>query len=154
MTRQGPRMQQIADWLEKLGMAEYAKAFAENRIDVSVLPELTDLDLEKIGVVLARRSAQNPARKPRAWGYGPIRPRACFSRAEAPRHRRTPPGHGDVLGPCRLHGARHPHGPRGLTRGHFGLPKMRRRDGRSLRRLRREVHGRRRPGLLWLSAGA
>jgi class 3 adenylate cyclase len=55
MTRQGPRMQQIADWLEKLGMAEYAKAFAENRIDVSVLPELTDLDLEKIGVVLGDR---------------------------------------------------------------------------------------------------
>ena len=48
-------MLQIADWLGKLGMAEYAKAFAENRIDVSVLPELTDLDLEKIGVVLGDR---------------------------------------------------------------------------------------------------
>jgi class 3 adenylate cyclase/predicted ATPase len=36
-------------------MAEYAKAFAENRIDVSVLPELTDVDLEKIGVVLGDR---------------------------------------------------------------------------------------------------
>jgi hypothetical protein len=32
-------------------MSEYAQRFAENRIDVSVLPELTDLDLEKIGVV-------------------------------------------------------------------------------------------------------
>jgi class 3 adenylate cyclase/predicted ATPase len=45
----------MSDWLEKLGMAEYAKAFAENRIDVSVLPELTDLDLEKVGVVLGDR---------------------------------------------------------------------------------------------------
>jgi hypothetical protein len=35
-------MQQIADWLEKLGMSEYAERFAENRIDLSVLPELTD----------------------------------------------------------------------------------------------------------------
>jgi hypothetical protein len=35
-------MQQIADWLEELGMSEYAKCFAENRIDFSVLPELTD----------------------------------------------------------------------------------------------------------------
>jgi hypothetical protein len=26
-------MQQIADWLEKLGMSEYAQRFAENRID-------------------------------------------------------------------------------------------------------------------------
>ena len=30
-------MQQIADWLEKLGMSEYAQRFAENDIDVSVL---------------------------------------------------------------------------------------------------------------------
>jgi hypothetical protein len=33
-------MQQIADWLEKLGMSEYADRFVENRIDVSVLSEL------------------------------------------------------------------------------------------------------------------
>jgi hypothetical protein len=26
-------MQQIGDWLEKLGMSEYAERFAENRID-------------------------------------------------------------------------------------------------------------------------
>jgi hypothetical protein len=30
-------MQQIGDWLEKLGMSEYAERFAENRIDLSVL---------------------------------------------------------------------------------------------------------------------
>ena len=29
-------MQQIADWLEKLGMSEYAERFAENRRRVSV----------------------------------------------------------------------------------------------------------------------
>ena len=38
--------QQIADWLEKLGMSEYAERFAENDIDVSVLPHLTDQDLK------------------------------------------------------------------------------------------------------------
>src|SRR6516165_4217048 len=48
-------MQQIADWLEKLGMSEYAQRFAENRIDFSVLPDLTDQDLEKMGVVLGDR---------------------------------------------------------------------------------------------------
>jgi SAM domain (Sterile alpha motif) len=48
-------MQQIADWLKKLGMSEYAKRFAENRIDLSVLPDLTDQDLEKLGVVLGDR---------------------------------------------------------------------------------------------------
>ena len=48
-------MQQIADWLEKLGMSEYAQCFAENRIDFSVLPDLTDQDLEKLGVLLGDR---------------------------------------------------------------------------------------------------
>jgi class 3 adenylate cyclase/predicted ATPase len=48
-------MQRIADWLEKLGMSEYAERFAENRIDFSVLPDLTDQDLEKLGVVLGDR---------------------------------------------------------------------------------------------------
>jgi class 3 adenylate cyclase/tRNA A37 threonylcarbamoyladenosine biosynthesis protein TsaE len=48
-------MQQVAEWLEKLGMSEYAQRFAENRIDFSVLPDLTDHDLEKLGVVLGDR---------------------------------------------------------------------------------------------------
>jgi class 3 adenylate cyclase/tetratricopeptide (TPR) repeat protein len=48
-------MQQIADWLEKLGMSEYAQRFAENRIDFSVLCELTDQDLKDLGVVLGDR---------------------------------------------------------------------------------------------------
>ena len=48
-------MQQIADWLEKLGMSEYAQRFAENGIDVSVLPHLTDQDLKDIGVLLGHR---------------------------------------------------------------------------------------------------
>jgi hypothetical protein len=29
-------MQQIADWLRKLGMSEYTQRFAENRIDLSL----------------------------------------------------------------------------------------------------------------------
>jgi len=48
-------MQQIADWLKKLGMSEYAQRFADNDIDVSVLRYLTDQDLEKIGVSLGHR---------------------------------------------------------------------------------------------------
>ena len=55
-------MQQIADWLEKLGMSEYAQRFAENEIDVSVLRHLTDQDLKEIGVV-ARASAKDAARR-------------------------------------------------------------------------------------------
>src|ERR1700758_3840659 len=43
-------MQQIADWLEKLGLSEYAQRFAENDIDFMILGDLTDQDLEKIGI--------------------------------------------------------------------------------------------------------
>ena len=58
-------MQQIADWLEKLGMSEYAQCFAENKIDVSVLRHLTDQDLKDIGVLLGHRRTLAPARTAR-----------------------------------------------------------------------------------------
>jgi class 3 adenylate cyclase/tetratricopeptide (TPR) repeat protein len=48
-------MQQVTDWLDKLGMAEYAQRFAENRIDLSVLPHLTDQHLRELGVALGDR---------------------------------------------------------------------------------------------------
>ena len=48
-------MQQIADWLEKLGMSEYAGRFVESDIDTSVLPDLTDQDLKELGVSLGHR---------------------------------------------------------------------------------------------------
>jgi len=48
-------MQQIADWLDTLGLIQYAQRFAENDIDPSVLRDLTDYDLEKIGVSLGHR---------------------------------------------------------------------------------------------------
>src|SRR5215813_11142080 len=43
-------MQQIADWLEKLGMSEYAQRFADNDIDFSILGDLTDQHLKDLGV--------------------------------------------------------------------------------------------------------
>jgi hypothetical protein len=48
-------MQPIAAWLEKLGMSEYAQRFAENDIDISVLPHLTDQDFKELGVSLGHR---------------------------------------------------------------------------------------------------
>ena len=48
-------MQQISDWLEKLDMSELPQRFAENRIDLAVLPDLTDRDLKDLGVILGDR---------------------------------------------------------------------------------------------------
>jgi class 3 adenylate cyclase/predicted ATPase len=46
---------QIADWLGKLDLSQYAQLFTENEIDVSVLPHLTDQDLKDMGVPLGHR---------------------------------------------------------------------------------------------------
>ncbi len=43
-------MQQIADWLRKLGLGQYAQRFAENDINFAILADLTDQDLKEIGV--------------------------------------------------------------------------------------------------------
>jgi class 3 adenylate cyclase/predicted ATPase len=75
-------MQQIADWLEKLGMSEYSQRFAENGINFPALRHLTDQDLKDIGVLLGHRrimlaaiaelggaaatTPEHPAREPKA----------------------------------------------------------------------------------------
>src|SRR5690242_3689950 len=48
-------MQHIAEWLEGIGLPEYSLRFAENGIDISVLPHLTDQDLKDLGVLLRHR---------------------------------------------------------------------------------------------------
>ena len=50
-----PATKEISDWLEKLGMSEYAERFAENDIDTAVLRHLSDQDLKELGVSLGHR---------------------------------------------------------------------------------------------------
>src|SRR6202051_5003121 len=45
----------VGDWLRSLGLGQHEALFRENEIDAEVLPELTDGDLEKIGVQLGHR---------------------------------------------------------------------------------------------------
>ncbi|HXW29714.1 MAG TPA: adenylate/guanylate cyclase domain-containing protein, partial [Xanthobacteraceae bacterium] len=40
----------VRAWLEALGLGQYARAFAENDIDFTVLSQLTDTDLKELGV--------------------------------------------------------------------------------------------------------
>jgi class 3 adenylate cyclase len=47
--------QRIADWLEKLGMSEYTGRFVENKIDISVLSDLTEQHLKDLRIVLGDR---------------------------------------------------------------------------------------------------
>jgi hypothetical protein len=48
-------MQQITEWLARVGLGQYAQVFDDNGIDFSVLPDLTDQDSEKLGVLLGHR---------------------------------------------------------------------------------------------------
>src|SRR6476469_3717429 len=68
-------MQQVADWLEKLGLGQYAQRFAENDIDFALLTKLNDTDLKELGVTslghrkrlleaIAERTAATPSPAP------------------------------------------------------------------------------------------
>jgi len=45
----------VGEWLRSLGLGQYEAVFRDNEIDAEVLPELTDADLDKLGVVLGHR---------------------------------------------------------------------------------------------------
>jgi class 3 adenylate cyclase len=76
-------MQQIADWLKKLGMSEYAERFAEERIEIDVLSELTDQDLERLGIPLGHRRRMLKAIREHG-GSAPVTPQAVTAAPTAP----------------------------------------------------------------------
>ena len=45
----------IGSWLRGLGLGQYEALFRENEIDADVLSDLTELDLEKLGLPLGHR---------------------------------------------------------------------------------------------------
>ncbi|ANK85643.1 MULTISPECIES: AAA family ATPase [unclassified Rhizobium] len=45
----------VADWLQGLGLERYEQAFRDNAIDAEVVSELTDADLQQLGVLLGHR---------------------------------------------------------------------------------------------------
>ena len=48
-------MQTVRQWLEHLGLTQYAGVFAENDVDLEALRLLAESDLEKLGVSLGHR---------------------------------------------------------------------------------------------------
>jgi hypothetical protein len=67
-------MQQIADWLGKLGMSEYAQRFAENDIDFAILRDLTD-QVKLLATCRNRRIVGVESANYPALGYQKIFPR-------------------------------------------------------------------------------
>jgi class 3 adenylate cyclase/predicted ATPase len=48
-------MPDITAWLGEIGLGQYVKAFLENDIDLEIISELTEADLEKLGLSLGHR---------------------------------------------------------------------------------------------------
>ena len=77
---------EVGEWLRKVGLGRYEPAFVENAIGFDVLPELTDDDLAKLGMVLGDRKRFVKARAEEFSGAGAV--------SEA----KEPPGEHSALG--------------------------------------------------------
>ena len=77
----------LVEWLASLGLSEYAGRFAENRIDLAVLRDLTDQDLKDLGVVLGDRRKCS------------VRSRSLPKLPRPRRHPGRPPSHGHLMPP-------------------------------------------------------
>jgi class 3 adenylate cyclase/predicted ATPase len=77
---------EIGVWLSSLGLERYEPAFRDNAIDAGVLPELTEADLEKLGVLLGHRKRM--LRAIAELGTAPLRAAPAPERATDPAERR------------------------------------------------------------------
>ena len=99
--------QQVAEWLETLGLGQYAQHFAENDITFAILSDLTDQDLKNLE--LPRSVTGVSYCEPSQWTKRVPEPISCASVAQ--RYRRAPPGHGDVLVTSSVDRTFGPYGP-------------------------------------------
>jgi len=121
----------VGGWLRSLGLKQYEALFRASEIDADILPELTDVDLEKLGVPLGHRKRLFRA----ISGFAAAEPLAAPSvstsasvRADAERRQLTVM-FCDLVGSTPL-SARVD--PRRSARDHRRLPSLRRRNRRGL----------------------
>src|SRR5262245_40692534 len=137
-------MQQIADWLEKFGLGQYAQRFAENEIDVAVLCHLTDQDLREIGVPLGHRRKMLAAIREGMGSPSPAPAEPVTdlepTRQDSAERRQITVMFSDLVGSTALSARMDPEDLREVISAYQKSAG----DCAPLRRLRREVHGRRR----------
>ena len=147
-------MSRVSEWLETIGLAQYADAFHANDIDIDLLGQLDDQILKDIGVSSAGHRLR--IRNAIAKLAKPIVPlakdeNAAGAKRNASSLRRAPPSHRDVFGPHQV--LRHSRRVWTLRTCARSFPPTRSASGdrAALRWVRGEVHGRRRACVLWLS---
>ena len=150
-------MQQIADWLEKLGMSEYAQRFAENDDRFLASSPISPIKTSKKSGCLARSSAQAAARDCRArWREKDARrklPLHLTSDApqDAAERRQVTVMFSDLVGSTALSARMDPEDLREVISAY---QKCVAETVQPLRWVRGEVHGRRRARLFRVSASA
>ncbi len=75
----------IAQWLESLGLGQYAQAFADNGIGIEALPHLRDEDFERLGVLLGHMRRLQAAIETLSADEPPTRPVPPPSKEPEPR---------------------------------------------------------------------
>ena len=142
----------VGDWLRSLGLGQYETLFRQNDIDAEVLSELTEGDLEKFGVSFGHRKrllkaiaslgSTETAAKPAA-------PVALQTSTDAAERRQLTVMFCDLVGSTAMSARLDPEDMREII---GRLSSLLRGADRAKRRLRRQVHGRRRARLFRLSA--
>ena len=95
-------MGDLRDWLRRNKLEQYADTFEANDIDLDIVPELTEADLENLGISLGNRR-----RLMKAFAERTIDARGSVPQpaAEFFRRSRAAPGHRAVLRFGRVHRA-------------------------------------------------
>ena len=86
----------VGAWLRGLGLGQYETTFRESEIDAEVLPDLTEGDLNQLGVPLGHRK-RSPQGDCRAGDHGGHRQAAQPRARIVACGRRAPPNHSRVL---------------------------------------------------------
>ncbi len=75
----------IPQWLNRLGLGQYAQAFVDNGIDIEALPHLRDEDFERLGVLLGHMRKLQAAIETLSDDEPPTRPVPPPSKEPEPR---------------------------------------------------------------------
>ena len=82
-------MSGLRDWLSKNNFEQYADAFEANDIDLDILPELSERDLEQLGVSMGNRRRLLKALAERGSETAPAKPADPEASADAERRQVT-----------------------------------------------------------------
>src|SRR5947209_1338922 len=100
----GTGMSDLRDWLRKNKFEQYADAFEANDIDVDILSELTENDLETLGVSLGNRRRLMKAIAERASDAAQSAPKAASDSSGEAERRQVTVLFSDMVGSTALSG--------------------------------------------------